>query len=110
MFILITVIIVLIGYWVWTSKRRNASKSQPAGSSSSSSRYYDPPTDMPKGWECCRYCGHVYNPAKVKYETPEPFKSPTGDARLDRMIAVRDPKRLMPKRQLLQGDCPKCGE
>ena len=110
MYYFLFLVIVLIGYWFWTSKRKHAPKPQPVGSNSSASRYYEPPADMPKGWECCRYCGHVYDPAKVRYESPEQFKSPTGDTNLDRMIALYDPERLMPKRQLLQGDCPKCGE
>ncbi|KKT50978.1 MAG: hypothetical protein UW88_C0025G0003 [Candidatus Collierbacteria bacterium GW2011_GWD2_45_10] len=88
MYYFLFLVIVLIGYWFWTSKRKHAPKPQPVGSNSSASRYYEPPADMPKGWECCRYCGHVYDPATVRYEIPNP----------------------QALRQLLQGDCPKCGE
>ncbi len=51
--------------------------------------YYVRPEGLPKEWICCIYCGHVFDPSKVKYE-------------------VRDLNLF--HRQFLEGDCPKCGE
>lgn len=107
MYLLYSILSALFIVWLLT---RNSGKSTSRAEAGNSSRYFEPPADMPKGWDCCRYCGHVYDPETVKYETPVPFKLPTEDDYLNRMIALHEPKRLMPTRQLLQGDCPKCGE
>ena len=50
--------------------------------------YYVRPANLPENLEVCRYCGHVYDPKTVKYDKPDP----------------------QAHRQLLEGDCPECGE
>ena len=67
-------------------------------------------TDVPASWMVCRYCGHTYNPSTVSYEAPKQYSFPTGNAQSDLMVAIHEPDRLIPERQLLEGDCPRCGE